>query len=203
VCTLAEFAASLQTVDRPVVLLEGKRDVPDAERASLVALAELLARRLPDVIFRSGNATGSDLAFAEGVARVDASRLELFVPYDTHRKAQRPAGSRASSLRSASPDVVKRVAEVTAGVSPTYQRLVTNYREGRSSGRASGSAELLMRDTMKVLGDPVRGLKAADAGVFWASPDAPLSGGTGHTIQVCLSQNVPVILQATWRAWLT
>ena len=74
--------------------------------------------------------------------------------------------------------------------------------EGRSSGRASGSAELLMRDTMKVLGDPVRGLKAADAGVFWASPTEPLSGGTGHTIQVCLSQNVPVIVQATWQAWL-
>ncbi len=39
-------------------------------------MGRLLVERLPGVFFRSGNAEGSDMAFAEGVTGVDPARME-------------------------------------------------------------------------------------------------------------------------------
>ena len=60
IVTMADLAAVLANVARPVVLLEGIRALPDADRAAVVALGRLLAVQLPGVVFRSGNAEGTD-----------------------------------------------------------------------------------------------------------------------------------------------
>ncbi|MBW1660271.1 MAG: hypothetical protein JRJ48_07220, partial [Deltaproteobacteria bacterium] len=43
-----------------VVLLEGKRKVPEDDKEKLIALGRLLASRTKKMIFRSGNAQGAD-----------------------------------------------------------------------------------------------------------------------------------------------
>jgi hypothetical protein len=86
---LTAIRVALQEHERPIVLLEGTRDLPDANRPQLVVLAALLAREFPKAIFRTGSANGWDEAFAHGVAQVDAARLEYAVPYATHRAGVR------------------------------------------------------------------------------------------------------------------
>jgi hypothetical protein len=78
--TLGSVRDYLSANNAPVILLEGTRQLPDNDRPSLVALGQLLATELPQAVFRTGNATGTDTAFAEGVARVDARRLQFVIP---------------------------------------------------------------------------------------------------------------------------
>jgi hypothetical protein len=82
------FNALMDKELRPVVLLEGTREVPSEDVVKLMALARRLAIAYPHAIFRSGNATGSDEAFAEGIRSVDPARLELVLPVSGHRKKQ-------------------------------------------------------------------------------------------------------------------
>lgn len=62
-----QFQQLMLSHKNPVVLLEGTRDLPDSDRPKLVALAQFLATQFPHVVFRTGNASGSDEAFAAGV----------------------------------------------------------------------------------------------------------------------------------------
>lgn len=80
--------------DQPtsIVLLEGKRKVKPEDKSKLVALGELLASKTKHMIFRSGNASGSDELFSKGVVNVDASRLQNILPYKGHRKKNNLAG---------------------------------------------------------------------------------------------------------------
>ena len=74
----AEFFNLLRrdsTVREQVVLIEGTRKLPTEDRPRLVEFAKELARLLPQLMFRTGNAPGADEAFAEGVRNVDPSRL--------------------------------------------------------------------------------------------------------------------------------
>lgn len=82
--TLNEF---IEKYDREgsLILLEGKRKVLDADREKLIKLGEVLASKSMKMIFRSGNADGSDLFFSQGVAAVDRNRLQVITPYDRHR----------------------------------------------------------------------------------------------------------------------
>ncbi|MCC5917951.1 MAG: hypothetical protein JJU02_11565, partial [Cryomorphaceae bacterium] len=83
--TLAEC---IERIDHPgsIVLLEGKRKVAAGDQVRLVELGKLLAAQTQHVVFRSGNAAGSDQFFSEGVAAVDKTRLEVITPYAGHRK---------------------------------------------------------------------------------------------------------------------
>ena len=67
--------------------------------------------------------------------------------------------------------------------------------------RLGAKARYLLRDTLKVMGDADLDLAPATAGVFYPKPD-PMQGGTGHTIRVCLQQQVPVFLFEQWKGWL-
>lgn len=69
-----------------IVLLEGKRDVSEADKDKLIALGKLLAQKTSKMLFRSGNADGADQFFSEAVASVDHKRLEVITPYTGHRK---------------------------------------------------------------------------------------------------------------------
>src|SRR3989304_5524018 len=81
-----EFVDYTGKYDCPIILVEGTRSLPEGDRRSLVALGERLAKELPNAIFRTGNAEGSDEAFAEGIKKIDPARLQYVLPYPKHRK---------------------------------------------------------------------------------------------------------------------
>ena len=83
--TLDIFAALISSAPAPVILIEGRRSVPD-DAAHLARRAScMLATRFPALRFRSGNATCADQAFAAGVIDVAPERLEIIASYASHR----------------------------------------------------------------------------------------------------------------------
>ena len=191
----------IDAADSPTVLLEGTRSLPNAEREELVRLAQLLARRYPAARFRTGNASGADEAFAEGVAVVDPTRLEYVLPTAGMRRKSRVPGAYAMSLRDV-PEI-RGVAQWTNRATPRNERLVDRYLDDGGRSRLSAKAAYLLRDTVKVVGSTTLALPAATAGVFYANPSDPMKGGTGHTIRVCRDHGVPVVLADVWRGWLS
>ncbi len=87
--TFPEFILVVEADPAGVVLLEGRRGITEADAVKARDTARRLALRFPLLRFRSGNAKGSDEAFATGVADADASRLQLVLPYASHRKKAR------------------------------------------------------------------------------------------------------------------
>ncbi len=75
-----EFAKVIESFEMPVVLLEGSRSVLEKDAASLINLADKLARKFPQAVFRSGAANGSDDLFAQGVLRVNREKMQLVLP---------------------------------------------------------------------------------------------------------------------------
>lgn len=183
----------------PVVLLEGTRDLPEAEAGRLSALAAHLARAFPQARFRTGNAKGSDAAFAAGVASVDPARLEFVLPYPGHRATSRPPESPATSVDEIPSDQLQEVVDATVAASPQHVRVAVNYRARPVHPRVRATAQLLLRDTLKVTGGET--LVKPVAGIFFVNARDPEGGGTGHTIRVCRRQGIPVINQFDWQAW--
>ncbi|MEO5367861.1 MAG: hypothetical protein H7831_16175 [Magnetococcus sp. WYHC-3] len=202
IVTVADLAAALANVERPVVLLEGIRALPDADRAAVVALGQLLATRLPGVVFRSGNAEGTDTAFAEGVTAVDPARMEYVMTHAGMGRKRRHPGARAVALDGMQHVSVRAVGEFTLTASPDLKGLVDAYQTHGAKGPLGSKAAYLLRDTLKVIGAPDLGLAPATVGIFYANEADPLAGGTGHSIRVCRDRGVPVVLQSVWRAWL-
>jgi hypothetical protein len=194
-----ELIDFISTYDRPgmVVLLEGKRVVLPADVEKLVTLGRRLTEASRHMLFRSGNASGADAFFAQGVVSVDASRFQAVVPYDGHRTANNHAGQTVSldGIDLASePDVVyeSRQHRKTAA-------LVDKYVAGQRD-RFAIKAAYILRDTVKVLG--AAGLPAAGFAIFYDDLSDPGQGGTGHTMQVCRRNNVPLIDQGVWFEWV-
>lgn len=194
-----QFTRLLSAAESPVVLLEGTRELPASHAPHLIRLAAHLARTFPLARFRTGNAKGSDAAFADGVASVDPTRLEFVVPYATHRSSHRPAAASATAIDDIPTDQVQEVMDATVAASPQYQRVAVNYRQRISHPRQLATAQLILRDTLKVTGGG--SLVAPVAGIFFTNQADPNRGGTGHTMRVCHAQNVPVITQTDWLNW--
>lgn len=157
--------------------------------------AAQLAERFPTAIFRSGNAPGSDQAFARGIANVDVSRLEIVVPYTRHRMAERPNGVRALSLDDIADD--GDLSRLTLLASPIYQKLFS----ARSINASAAKVKYLLRDTLKITGDDGAGFAPANVGLFWINPLKPKTGGTAHTIRVCEQVGLPLWTQEKWQNW--
>ena len=181
-----------------VVLLEGRRGISEAEALAARDFGELLARRFPVLRFRSGNAEGADQAFADGVARVDARRLQIVAPYDSHRRKSRNPAVVYSSPQDLSSEQVDAVIRRTAAASPKAERLLHRWKDG---GALAAKATYLLRDTMKVLGHSEEFPKPV-CGLFFIDPSDPMAGGTGHTIRVCQQESVPVVFQNDWLGWM-
>jgi len=193
--TFDQFNHLVNPCTNPVILLEGRREIPAHMAIAARRFAGLLAARFPVLRFRSGNASGSDEAFAEGVRGHDASRLEVFVPYDGHRRAA------AEGARYLSVDFLKScerfmIAEATISATPKNKGLINS-----KSPRLQAKAKYLLRDTLKVLGHGPA-FPSPIAAIFYADPSDPMAGGTGHTIRVCHEHAVPVILQDAWLSWI-
>lgn len=200
--SVADLKSAIGNQVQPVILVEGTRDLPEADRPLLVELGRLLAQKLPHAVFRTGNATGSDTAWAEGVAVVDAKRLQYVLPNTGMGRQRRQSDSPAVALAAVPAAAEQVLAGATAKATPASQRLVDLYvREKGGSANAAKGAYLL-RDTLKVLGCAELNLAPATVGIFYVNEADPMGGGTGHTIRVCSEQGVPVVTQAAWRRWL-
>jgi len=187
--------------DKPVVLLEGRRALPAEHRHRLVALASRLARQFPKVVFRTGNAEGADEAFAEGVCAVDPARLELLLPRSNMGRQRVNPSAKVASLEQCSVVREEQAIYQSKTASPQNTRLFEEgYRQGKNR-RLAAKATYLLRDALKVIGDPSLGMAPASAAIFYVAPDDPMAGGTGHTIRVCRQNRVPVITQGDWWAW--
>jgi hypothetical protein len=193
-----EFVDRFRDAESSVILLEGSRQVDPKHAPLLTDLAARLAEALPSARFRSGNADGADTLFAAGVQSVDPTRMQVITPYAGHRKKNLHPAYDVCALSDVSAVHEGELAETSVQASPSYGNLMGKRKQ---HPRLAAKANYLLRDTLKVVGDPERGLAPADAAVLYPKAD-PMEGGTGHTLRVCQQLNVPFILFAQWRNWL-
>lgn len=194
--TLKEF---IEQFDKPnsIVLLEGKRNVLEADKEKLMALGRLLASKTKRILFRSGNADGSDQFFSDGVTSVDNKRLQVITPYSGHRKKTNKAFDTISLEDiniAAEPEVVYQ-----SKSNKKTEKLIDKFVSG-DKNRFTIKAAYIIRDTIKAIGTDE--IKPAAFGIFYDDLDKPKSGGTGHTMNVCEQNNIPIIDQKTWFKWL-
>jgi len=183
--------------------LKETRDLPTADRPLPVRLAEKLARLLPDAVFRSGNAPGTDDAFSEGVQKVDASRTEHLVPYPGHRKRRALHSGKTIAFEEVPETEQQAIMGKTIQASPDSRGLVNLYMKNRGWSRHAAKLLYLLRDTLKVMGSRSLKLAPATCGIFYVNESKPLSGGTGHTIRVCQQNRLPIIDQSVWQDWVS
>ena len=79
------------------------------------------------------------------------------------------------------------------------EKLIDQYVSG-DRNRYAIKAAYIIRDTIKVTG--TEEIKPATFGVFYDDLDKPMTGGTGHTMNVCKQNDIPIIDQKTWFKWL-
>ena len=193
-----EFLASMRGIDSPVILLEGSRKVSGELAPLLTELGSRLAEALPGAKFRSGNAEGSDTLFADGVQSVDPARMQVVTPYAGHRKKNRHPLYEVCALSEVSAVHECSLADASIEATPGNRGLM---EKRDSHPRLGAKAKYLLRDTLKVVGDPEKGLAPATFALFYTNED-PMKGGTGHTIRVCQQEKVPFVLFSQWRAWV-
>lgn len=191
----SEFSEAIKGASQPIVLLEGTRALGRESEPLVEEFAFQLATQFPRAIFRSGNAPGSDQAFARGIASVDVSRLELVVPYTRHRWNERPDGARILSLDDIEDDA--ELGRLTLAASPIYQNLFAS----RAINASAAKIKYLLRDTLKITGAELQSFAPATAGLFWVNPLKPKQGGTAHTIRVCQQAGLPLWTQDKWINW--
>ena len=189
----------IKTYDNPesIVLLEGKRSVPEEEQKSLISLGKLLASATKHILFRSGNAPGADYLFSKGVASVDSTRLQVIVPYKNHRQKENLAYSTVSLNEInllQEPEVVYE-SKANKKTAP----LIDKYVSGDINSYTI-KASYIIRDTVKVLG--AKDIPPATFAIFYDDLSDPRKGGTGHTIHVCEKHGVCFIDQTVWMSWL-
>jgi hypothetical protein len=207
IMTFPEFNALVEKQPDGVLLLEGRRSIPPAWARQARKIAKLLASHFPELRFRSGNATGSDQAFSEAIAEIDASRLQVMLPYTSHRKNTRHAATQYTSPENLSPEQTSEVTRKTITATPSNKGLVelrmkqTSPRLSQgSAGPIAAKAAYLLRDTMKVVGYP-NGFPKPFCALFFVDLSDPMQGGTGHTIRVCQQEGVPCVFQDSWSLW--
>lgn len=195
--TLKEFINSFD-FDNSIVLLEGKRNVLEADKEKLIALGKLLASKTEKITFRSGNAEGSDQLFSEGVTAVNTNRLQVITPYSGHRQKSNIANDTISLDNiniAAEPEVLYQSKN-----NKKTEKLIDKFASGERN-RYTIKAAYIIRDTIKAIGTAE--IKPATFGIFYDDLSNPKTGGTGHTMNVCEQNNIPIIDQRIWFKWLT
>jgi hypothetical protein len=194
-----DLSTFIKLYDQPgkVILLEGKRNVRPEDAPMLIALGKLLATNSHFMVFRSGNAAGSDALFASGVVAVDPRRLQVILPYTGHRKAYNQAGSSLAldTINLTEEPQIVYESRLHKGTASLIDRYVAGTRNAYTI-----KASYILRDTVKVLG--AAELPKAAFACFYDDPDAPRQGGTGHTMAVCERNDVPFVDQRIWTQWL-
>ena len=194
--TLIEFIERFDR-DDAIVLLEGKRTVLEADREKLIKLGRLLAHRTERIIFRSGNAEGADQFFSDGVAEVNSNRLQVIIPYSGHRQRSNKAHETFSLDNiniAAEPEVLYQ-----SKSNKKTEKLIDQFASGKRN-RYTIKAAYIIRDTIKAIGTAE--IKPATFGIFYDDLEHPKIGGTGHTMNICEQNNIPIIDQRIWFNWL-
>jgi hypothetical protein len=192
--TAKEFIEQFNQTDQ-VVLLIGKRDVKPLDAPVLVQLGRWLAMNLPQATFRSGNASGADSLFIQGVASVTHAKIQIFAPYTSHRpkKEYKPYLTGLDQVNLANEPMV------TYGLNTSNGRLVQSYLN-HEENKLSAKGAYILRDCWMVFGDANR--LPANVTIAYDDLSAPNQGGTGFTIQLCINKRVQVIKQNVWMGWL-
>ena len=195
----AEFVRIISVAKQPVVLLEGSRNAPATIQARMEQLAAHLMRTFPSLIARTGNAEGSDQAWARGVNRIDPKRLQLVLPVPHYKAESIAAANEVAVLQEVPPE----------DYGPAKALTREHYEYGSSKGPAAYDPlppfkkTYLDRDALKVLGHTNysgRRQKATTA-LFYLDPNKSNGGGTGHTLRLCEAQRVPYFLAEDWLSW--
>lgn len=197
---LAQIQPLLSRTPKPVILLEGTRQLPAEKRQVLASVGRRLAEAFPHAVFRSGNATGSDEAFGEGVATVPGAKLELVLPTPGMGRSRRPASAICLALDDLPLEERRHLARESFAASPENHRIFDLYLRGQAGNPAYAKAQYLVRDALKVCGSPSRQLAPATVALFFINTNGPTSGGTAHTIRLCERQEVPFFTQRDWLA---
>lgn len=181
-----------------IILLEGKRNVQEEDKIKLIEIGKLLAEKMPNATFRSGNADGSDYFFSQGVASVNPKQLQVVTPYTNHRKKYNLAETvypldTIDLIKE--PDIVYHSKNHKGTKS-----LVEKYVDGDKNAYTIKGAYII-RDTIKVLGTN-SGIKPITVALFYEDLQNPMQGGTGHTQRVCLESNIPLLNQEMYFSWL-
>jgi len=195
--TITEFI-EVYDKDDSIVLLEGKREVLGNDKSKLTELGRLLTTKTKKILFRSGNANGADYYFSAGVSSVDNSRLQVITPYTGHREKTNQAYETISLDDiniAAEPEVVYQSKK-----NKKTEKLIDQYVARGKNGNTIKAAYII-RDTIKVIG--AENIKPATFGIFYDNLDNPKEGGTGHTMNVCEQNKIPIIDQRIWFNWLT
>lgn len=79
------------------------------------------------------------------------------------------------------------------------RNLVDGYVAGKRD-RYSMNAAYILRDTLMVIGG--KSIAPASCAFFYDDMNAPMAGGTGHTMNVCRLNSIPYWDQRFWRNWL-
>ena len=193
------FADFVNKYDFPgsLVLLEGKRDVKKDDQPLLTSLGNKLASSTKHMIFRSGNAAGADHFFSEGVFQVAPDRLQVITPYTS----QRNKGN--AEYNSIPLDDVNLMQEPEVVYQSKHNKKTANLIDKYVAGardRFSIKAAYIIRDTVKAIG--TTDIPPANFGIFYDDLSNPMQGGTGHTMDVCKKNDIPVINQTVWLHWL-
>ena len=189
------------SIKDPVILLEGTRKINDDQFLLLSKFGEFIAGKFPNCHFRSGNASGSDDAFAQGVRKVAPDRMQIFLPKMDSGKSRLHNRDYVLALEDVSQAEEKQIIYESKRATPKNKRLFEAY-ELQQEGMMKQKSLYLLRDALKVLGSPENNLSPITAGIFFVNEDDPEAGGTGHTIRVCRQNNVPVFTQDIWLSWM-
>jgi len=195
--TFAQFTNLVHQSENPVILIEGKRSIPEEYSIKASILTARLAREFPTLLFRSGNADGSDEAFSGGVARVDPSRLQIVAPYRGHKRNKRHQSARYLYPDDLSPEWERDIVEWTLIATPAYRSLMAARN---TNPTLAAKARYIIRDTMKAAYRS-EAFHTPVAALFYVNPEDPHAGGTGHTIRVCRNLGIPVLMQEDWEQW--
>lgn len=198
---LTSLSNLLLQQEKPVLLLEGTRKITLTDFTRLVQFGEFIAHQFPNCLFRSGNASGSDDAFAQGVRKVAPDRIQILLPKMDAGKSRLDKRDYVLALEDVSLAEEKQIIYESKRATPKNKRLFEAY-ELQHEGIMKQKSLYLLRDTLKVLGSPENNLAPITAGIFFVNQDDPESGGTGHTMRVCRQNNVPVFTQDDWMKWM-
>ncbi len=198
---LNRFNDIIVSIKNPVILLEGTRKINDDQFLLLSKFGEFIARKFPNCHFRSGNASGSDDAFAQGVRKVAPDRMQIVLPKMDSGKSRLRNRDYVLALEDVSQAEEKQIIYESKRATPKNKRLFEAY-ELQQEGMMKQKSLYLLRDTLKVLGSPENNLSPITAGIFFVNEDDPEAGGTGHTMRVCRQNNVPVFTQDVWLSWM-
>lgn len=198
---MEELNHLLDSTQQPVILLEGTRKLANEQFGKLVLFGEFIAKKFSHARFRSGNASGSDDAFAQGVRKVAPDRMQIVLPKLDSGKSRMHSSDYVLTLEDVTQAEEKQIIYESKRATPKNKRLFEAY-ELEQEGMMKQKSLYLLRDTLKVLGSPENNLAPITVGIFFGNQEDPESGGTGHTMRVCRQNNIPVFTQDEWMKWI-